>query len=251
MAGKTDVGKQRVRNEDNFLIMEDFFLSSVADGMGGHVDGNIASQIAVDTLKENYLARYKEKIGDLSTKEDILKEQELFLGSVVQEANKNIFQRNRGCLTLQGMGTTVVVLQVGQGYVITACVGDSRIYRFRDDKLEQLTLDHSLVGELIRYNIIGEKDLLFLQNKNIITRALGMSDKVVVDITSHESKEDDIYLLCSDGLTDLVPDEIIRDIIGENRENLDNLVNILIDEANNRGGQDNITVSIVKIGKEE
>ena len=250
MAGKTDIGRQRVRNEDNYLILKEFSLSAVADGMGGHVDGNIASQIAVDTIREIYRSNYPARIAEkrYESLEEKIKEQEQFLIESVQGANYNIFSRNKGNFTLEGMGTTVVALQISEKYALSACVGDSRIYLFREDRLRQLTQDHSLVGELVRYNIIGEEDLIFLQNKNIITRALGMSDHVVVDTICHEVQRGDLFLLCSDGLTDLVNDKRIQEILSNHCDSgFTKILDALIDEANNSGGQDNITVSLVKV----
>lgn len=248
MAGKTDIGRQRTRNEDHFLIMKEYSLTAVADGMGGHVDGNIASQIAVDTLMEKYTTEYQNLLDEFSgNTEQLLLAQEKFLAKTVQEANKNIFARNRGAFSLEGMGTTIVALQISQGYAITACVGDSRIYLLRKNSLIQLTQDHSLVSELLRYNIIATKDLQRLQNKNIITRALGMSESVLVDTNTHEILVGDIFLLCSDGLTDLMTDEKICEILAQNQSDISLAHDLLIDEANHLGGQDNITVSIVKI----
>lgn len=249
LVGKTDVGRQRMRNEDNFLLLENYYLSVVADGMGGHIDGNIASQIAVDTLEDTYQNKYPPMLASTNSTslEELKKAQEMFMIESVQQANRNIFARNKGNLTLEGMGTTIVALQIGDGYAITACVGDSRIYLFRDNKLVQITQDHSLVGELVRYNIIDKQDIMFLQNKNIITRALGMSENVMVDTTIQKILPDDVFLLCSDGLSDLAPDERIEKILAEEIEDLDSTVETLINEANDCGGQDNITVSLVKI----
>jgi protein phosphatase len=135
---------------------------------------------------------------------------------------------------------------MSKGYVLTACVGDSRIYLLRDGKLAQITEDHSLVGELLRYNIIGEQDVLFLQNKNIITRALGMSDYVMVDTTCRESRRGDIFLLCSDGLTDVLTDQRIEQILNSHINELEKALETLVAEANEYGGQDNITATLAK-----
>lgn len=247
MSAKTDVGRQRLRNEDNFILLEQYAFSAVADGMGGHIDGNIASQIAVDTLKDSYENRYQKIVSQsFQTVEDEMKAQEGFIVQTVQEANKNIFVRNKGNFKLEGMGTTLVALQIQQDYALTACVGDSRIYHLRDRKLAQVTQDHSLVGELIRYNIIDKADVLFAHNKNIITRALGMTENVLVDTTSQKVIAGDIFLLCSDGLTDLVSDEEMEKILGENADDLNKAVEELVGTANDCGGQDNITVVLVK-----
>ncbi len=246
LVAKSDVGRQRTRNEDNWLILADIALVAVADGMGGHIDGNIASQIAVDTLQQLYKSHYPNALPSWAPTE-IPSQQEKFLIHAVQEANKNIYERNRGTIAFEGMGTTIVALQLQANYVITACVGDSRIYLLRNGTIEQITQDHSLVGELVRYNIIREKDLIFLQNKNIITRALGMAESVLVDTKSHHVFPNDIFLLCSDGLTDLVSDERICEILLQHQEHLADALTILIDEANNLGGVDNITVAIAKV----
>ena len=132
------------------------------------------------------------------------------------------------------------------GHSITACVGDSRIYRVRSGEIEQITEDHSLVGELLRHNIIHEKDLMFLQNKNIITRALGMGQNVTVDTKVHKLENNDIFLLCTDGLSDLVDNDVMLKIVLES-EGLEQTVNNLIDAANEAGGSDNITVALVKV----
>ena len=247
MAGKTDVGRQRARNEDHFLVLQNVSMTAVADGMGGHVDGNIASQIAVDTLMEEYQNEYEASLEEDRSTEDLLKWQEDFLAKSIQKANKNIFAKNQGNFALEGMGTTIVALQISSGYAITACVGDSRIYLFRENKLVQLTQDHSLVGELLRYKIIAEKDLLFLQNKNIITRALGMAEQVIVDTSRHKILPGDLLLLCSDGLSDFVEHESILQILQQDFQHIEEPLKALIDKANEAGGQDNITVSIVKM----
>lgn len=248
MVSKTDVGRQRLRNEDNYLLMEEYGLSVIADGMGGHVDGNIASQIAVDTLRDRYGTHYQQiQAKEYREVQELLKSQEEFVVEAVQEANRNIFARNKNSYKMEGMGTTLVALQVGDGYALTACVGDSRIYLLRRGKLLQITQDHSLVSELMRYNIIDKADLLFAHNKNIITRALGMSENVLVDTTSQETQGGDIFLLCSDGLTDLVPDEQIEGILSEGNQDIFESAETLVSTANEQGGQDNITVSLVKI----
>ncbi len=248
MVGKTDPGRQRSRNEDNLLILENYQLAVVADGMGGHIDGDIASKIAVDTIRYMYEKQYQNYMQQATSEQQLVaKYQEKFLIQAVQEANKNIYIKNRGISSMDGMGTTIVVLQVHQGYVLTACVGDSRIYLLRNAKLTQITQDHSLVGELVRYNIIHEKDILFHQNKNIITRALGMAESVLVDTTSHKLFPNDIFLLCSDGLTDLMNNDIMAQIVLKKEDNLTTAVEALVEEANNLGGVDNITVALAKI----
>ncbi|WP_372370987.1 Stp1/IreP family PP2C-type Ser/Thr phosphatase [Candidatus Uabimicrobium sp. HlEnr_7] len=244
IAANTNVGRQRFRNEDNFIILEKFSLAIVADGMGGHVDGDVASRIVTETLNERYDSLYAEKVND---DDDQIKSQEQFLAESIECANFKIFEKNQGVFSLESMGTTVVGLQITPcGHSITACVGDSRIYRIRDEEIEQITEDHSLVGELLRHNIIHEKDLMFLQNKNIITRALGMGQNVTVDTKVHKLQNNDIFLLCTDGLSDLVENDPVLQIV-LNSADLEETVANLIDAANDAGGSDNITVALVKV----
>ncbi len=247
IVAKTDIGRQRSRNEDNFLILDEFAFVSVADGMGGHVDGDVASKTAVDTMEGMYSEQYSSIVSSLKEdKEKLIQEQEKFLITSIQEANKNIMELNRGSFALEGMGTTVVSLQISGDKVIIAWVGDSRIYCLRNSELKQISEDHSLVGELARHNIIGKKDMMFWQNKNIITRALGMSENVKVDSSLHSLEVGDVFLLCTDGLSDHVTDEVVEEIVLKNLEDSEQLLTELINEANDAGGPDNITVALVK-----
>lgn len=244
IVANTNVGRQRFRNEDNFIVLEKFSLAIVADGMGGHVDGDVASRIVTETLHDRYDNLYKENV---SENEEQVGNQERFLAESIELANFKIFEKNQGVFSLESMGTTVVGLQITPcGHSITACVGDSRIYRVRGGEIEQITEDHSLVGELLRHNIIHEKDLMFLQNKNIITRALGMGQNVTVDTKVHKLENNDIFLLCTDGLSDLVDNDVMLKIVLES-EGLQQTVDNLIDAANEAGGSDNITVALVKV----
>lgn len=246
MVGKTDIGRQRSRNEDHYLLMDSFSLSVVADGMGGHIDGDIASQIAVDTLQKRYENDYKALPEDTEYLK-ILEFQEKFLVESIQEANKNIFEQNQQSGIPDGMGTTIVSTVVTEKHAVIAWVGDSRIYLFRDEKLKQVSQDHSLVNELMKYNFISEKDLVFIQNKNIITRALGMNSQVLVDSQCIETQPNDIFLMCSDGLSDLVTDSQIEEILIDYGQDISVVAEKLVDYANFKGGQDNITVTLAKI----
>lgn len=246
MAGKSDVGRQRKRNEDNFIILEQFQLAVVADGMGGHIDGNIASSIAVDTIQQQYQQYYESLMKEWSP-DEIASRQEKFLSSGIQEANKNIYARNLpGNVAYGGMGTTLVALQIHSNYAITAWVGDSRIYLLRNQKLSQLTQDHSLVEELVHYDF-PVQDIALTKFKNIITRALGMTESVLIDISSHTIFPNDIFLLCTDGLTDSLNNEEITKILTEHQNNIKYAVEVLIEESNKQGGADNITAALVKI----
>lgn len=241
IVGKTDKGRRRSRNEDAYLIMEAIGLCSVADGMGGHYGGNIASSIAVQIISENFSHHYHpDNNGDLTL---------TFLKDTISKGNAEIYERNRQDMFPSGMGTTVVALLAKEPYIFLGFVGDSRIYLYRDKKLIQVSDDHSLVAELIRNGIITKDEAMYHQNKNIITRALGMNEEVQVDGKILELQEGDLFLLCSDGLSDLISDKDVELLIEENIGNLEVCAERLVENANNAGGFDNITVVLAMYSK--
>lgn len=239
MVTATDVGLQRKNNEDSCSVVEVAGLCVVADGMGGHLGGEIASNIAIDTVVEAFKAR-------AAGGHDERKDAEL-LTKCVKSANKEIFRRGNADAALKNMGTTIVAVVLSGDYVVTANVGDSRIYRLRDGKLEQITEDHSWVGELRKKNLISEEDARSHPLKNIITRALGMEPTVEVDVKWEKAKSGDVYLLCSDGLTDLIPDSEIIEKLNGSGSKLGDIANALIQAANAAGGTDNITVGLCRV----
>ncbi len=241
IVGKTDKGRRRSRNEDAYLIMESIGLCSVADGMGGHYGGNIASSIAVQILSEIFTQTYNPN-GN---------EQELltFLKETISKGNMEIYERNKQDMFPSGMGTTVVALLLKEPKVFLGFVGDSRIYLYRDKKLAQVSEDHSLVAELIRNGIISKNEAMYHQNKNIITRALGMNEDLQVDGKILDLQEGDVFLLCSDGLSDLIPEVEMENILERYVQDLEGAVNYMVDQANNAGGFDNITVVLALYSK--
>ncbi len=241
MVAKTDTGRQRSRNEDYYMVHAEQPLCVVADGMGGHADGNIASSTAVSTINEMVCSVNDGVFIETATEELIS-----VIRGMIDEANSRIFAKNRGYFSLEGMGTTIVVLMMTPKEVITANVGDSRIYRLREGKLKQLTQDHSLLEELKRFNIIGSRDTHFNINKNIITRALGMNETVNADLERHPHNSGDIFLLCSDGLTDLVDDDEIEQVLADVTD-FEDAADCLIEMANQNGGNDNITVVLARL----
>lgn len=240
MVTASDVGLQRKNNEDACALVEDAGLCVVADGMGGHLGGEIASNIAIDTITEAFKGRPRDG-------QDERKDAEL-LSKCVKTANKEIYRRGNADAALKNMGTTIVSLVLAGDYAVTACVGDSRIYRMRDGKFEQITEDHSWVGELRKKNLISEEDARAHPLKNIITRALGMEPTVEVDVKWEKARSGDLYLLCTDGLTDLLPDAQISQRIVAGNGNLNSIAAALIEAANTAGGTDNITVGLCKVG---
>jgi len=239
MVARTDVGLQRSNNEDSFLLMESAGLLAVADGMGGHLGGEVASSIVAEVLAAEFQSPFTPEIDDESIKNR--------LGEAVLRANVEIHTQGNSDVRLRNMGTTVTAAIFHGSRIIYASVGDSRLYRLRGDELEQVSEDHSWVGELRRKNLISAEDARRHPLKNIITRALGMESSVDVDTGIDEVQPGDIYLLCTDGLTDLVWNHEIADLLKQNVNDLEAAATKLLAAANDMGGIDNITVGLCRI----
>jgi serine/threonine protein phosphatase PrpC len=222
-AGATDPGRRRRRNEDSYVIQPPVF--AVADGMGGAQAGEVASKLAAAAVKDG--------ADDLE--------------GLIQEANRRVHQRSLEDPTASGMGTTLTVALVEDGNVLIGHVGDSRAYLVREGKLEQLTEDHSLVGELLRSGKLSAEEAEQHPQRSMITRALGTDPDVDVDVFPIDPHVGDLFLLCSDGLTTMVGDREILRLVEEKRSDLDALVKALIKAANKGGGEDNITVIAFEI----
>lgn len=245
-AGETNVGTKRTHNEDNFAVLEDDQLYIVADGMGGHASGEVASQLAIDTLRDFFKATSADPEATWPYKMDKSRgyeENRLVTG--IKLANLRIFEANQRDPKLRGMGTTIVAILIVDDGVLVGHVGDSRVYRLRDGKLEQLTEDHSLLNDYIKMKRLTEAEIANFPHKNIIVRALGMKDIVKVDVVLDPPKPGDLYLLCSDGLSGPVSDDEIRDIASSTHD-LKGVCSKLIERANQNGGPDNITAVLVK-----
>jgi PPM family protein phosphatase len=223
-AALTDVGREREGNEDSLLLRPPLF--AVADGMGGAQAGEVASGMAVETL-----AGAREP-GDLAP--------------VVEEANARIHRRAKEDSGLEGMGTTVTAAFVAGGTLTIAHVGDSRAYRLRGGELEQLTEDHSLVGNLVRMGSITPAEAEDHPQRSVILRAVGVDARVEVDVDEHDVADGDVYLLCSDGLSGMVRDEVIAETLGLGAS-LEDTAEMLIQLANASGGRDNITAVLFRI----
>jgi serine/threonine protein phosphatase PrpC len=226
---KSDTGRQRRSNEDREFARAPLF--AVADGMGGARAGEVASKIVVETLEEG--------LPDGGSNEERL-------AAVVREANARIHELAQSDADRAGMGTTVTAAVVGDDAVSVAHVGDSRAYRIRDGELERLTTDHSLVGELVRRGRLTEEEAEEHPQKSVITRALGPEAAVEVDTRSYPARPGDIFLLCSDGLTGMVSDDRILEVV-TGAESLREAGQALIREANENGGRDNITVVLFRL----
>lgn len=237
----SDIGKIRNINQDSYYYSDDNRLPMfvVADGMGGHNAGEVASSLAIETIKEIY---NKEKENIIQRNLDIPK----FINLTLKEANDKILKEAKEKEKCQGMGTTITSGIIYDNEIFIGHIGDSRAYLFREKELYQLTQDHSLVAELLRNGSISSEEAINHPQKNIITRALGTDVDVNVDIISKKLENDDVIMLCTDGLTSLVSDLKIKKILHECND-LRQACCLLTDTANELGGFDNTTVMIIKI----
>ena len=229
VASVTHAGRKRRRNEDAYVVQPPLF--AVADGMGGAQAGQIASRLATEALREDDAGGGgQQRVAEL-----------------IQSANQRVYERSSADQAASGMGTTVTVALVEDDAVSIGHVGDSRAYRIRDGKLEQLTQDHSLVAELIRSGKLSPEEAEVHPQRSVITRALGTDPDVDADTFSVEAWPGDVFLLCSDGLTSMVADEQILRTVERNRNDLERAARELVAEANRGGGEDNITIVFFEI----
>jgi protein phosphatase len=250
-AGKTDVGKKRDHNEDTLCLTPEENLYMVADGMGGHASGEVASQMAVDTLEEFFKETSEDEELTWPYKmDDDLGYEENRLRAGIKLANLRIHERASQNSEQRGMGTTIVSVLFSGDTTYLGHVGDSRIYRFRDEELAQVTDDHSLLNDYIKMKDLSEEEIENFPHKNVIVRALGMKETVQVDINTELPEDGDTYLLCSDGLNAMIPDEKIENIMVEYEDDLETCCDKLIDAANAGGGNDNVTVLLVQVLKQ-
>lgn len=228
----TDVGKVRAANQDAVVVDEGMLLYGVADGMGGHNGGETASAGARDGL----IAALADKTPSL----DALREG-------ITQVNAALFKQQAEDESLSGMGTTLSVIWMSEHFAYLGHVGDSRVYRFREGKLEQMTDDHSLVGELVRAGYLTPEQAENHPNKNVILRAVGTEEGIDVDLAVEERKAGDLWLICSDGLHGMVSDSKMEAILSVNTP--ESAVKLLMDAALAAGGRDNISVVLVADGE--
>jgi serine/threonine protein phosphatase PrpC len=228
-AGVTDPGRKRRRNEDAYVCEPPLF--AVADGMGGAQAGEVASRLAAAALKESSV--------DADGEHRIV--------ALIQEANRRIYERGQEDPNASGLGTTITVALVEDGIVAFGHVGDSRAYLLRNGSFEQLTEDHSLVAELMRSGKLSAEEAETHPQRSVITRALGTDPNVDVDTFTIEAREGDVFLICSDGLTSMVRNDGIQELIERNRDDLEGAARALVRAANRGGGEDNITVIAFEI----
>jgi protein phosphatase len=236
----TNQGRVRTSNEDSFVVNRETSLLLVADGMGGHAAGEIASHMAATAINEWVTAHG-------GTEENVAE----MLRQGALEANTRVFEAQRQDRTLAGMGSTLTALYFQSSRYYIAHVGDSRAYRLRDGMLEQLTRDHSLVWHLYENGVLEKSDLSRHPQKNLITRSIGSHPQVDIDIEEGEGQVGDVYLLCSDGLTDGVSEDSLRKALSDAKKTPQEIAEELVDAANEAGGPDNITVVIIRLVEDD
>jgi len=245
-AGMTDVGRKRTHNEDSYAIVEDENLYLVADGMGGHSSGEVASKMAIETMREFFQATSADPEATWPYKMDKTRgyeENRLVTG--IKLANRRIYEAAQRESRLHGMGTTMVCLLAVRDGALIGHVGDSRVYRLRGESLEQLTEDHSLLNDYIKMKSMTPEEIENFPHKNVIVRALGMKETVKVDAILDRPRPGDLYILCSDGLAGPASDEEIREIALGHRD-LKQAAQAMIDKANANGGPDNVTAVLCR-----
>lgn len=246
-AGSTHVGMKRSHNEDNFFLLAEENLYIVADGMGGHASGEVASQIAVETLANFFIDTSRDREITWPYKEDRqLTYDENRLVTGIKLANRRVYETAQSDARYRGMGTTIVCLVCGSTGAYLGHVGDSRGYKVTPEGIEQLTEDHSLLNDYLKVHKLTPEEIEHFPHKNVIVRALGMKEAVAVDVYRLEPKPGEVYLLCSDGLSGMITDDEIRETVAEHRPDLEKTCQTLIARANGNGGVDNITCVLVE-----
>lgn len=246
-AALSDVGLKRESNEDSFKANATEGLFVVADGMGGHAAGEIASRIAVETVNEfiELTSRDKDITWPFEFDENITMEGNR-LKTAIRLANRKVISAIQKREDLRGMGTTIVSLWVANRRAYVGHVGDSRAYLVRESQLSQLTNDHSWVNEQQKKGTLSREQARTHPFRNVVTRALGGKEKVEVDLMELETRAGDLFLLCSDGLSSLVDDRSILETLSSGREDLEDACRRLVGQANSHGGDDNCTVIVVE-----
>ena len=247
-AGTTHVGMKRSHNEDSFIIVPTECLYAVADGMGGHACGEVASRMSVETMSEFFqITADDDEVTWPCKVNHSISYHTNRLVAAIKLANLRIHEKAQSDSRYKGMGTTIVGAVFHDEEISVAHVGDSRLYRLRDGALVQMTEDHSLLNDYKKMTQLTEEEERNFPHKNIIVRALGMKDTVDVDVYSERPRPGDIYLLCSDGLSGEVTDDEMREIILDAEGDLELACRLLIESACDHGGKDNVTAVIVEV----
>ena len=246
MIGRTDTGMVREHNEDCFLVVPESGIAILADGMGGHLAGEVASAMAIDKVTHSLHQAFTVARVPGEKRES---SEAAALVEAIQAANTAIHAASMNRPEQAGMGTTIVAATFHDKLLTVAHVGDSRLYRYRHGVFEQITEDHSMVQELLRRGLMTPEEARTSVNRNLVTRALGIDPTVEVEVKEHNFEDGDIYLLCSDGLNDVLLDEEIAVILEQYLSDLDTATQKMITEVNARGGPDNVSIVLVRTGK--
>ncbi len=246
-AEMTDTGRVREHNEDAIGSIPEIGLMVLADGMGGYNAGEVASGIAIQIVTDLAAEGASRENRDETDPHSGLMRQSIVLRDAIYRANKIIFQTAQSKTDCEGMGTTIVACMFYDNKISIAHVGDSRAYRMRDGTLEQMSLDHSLLQELVDRGFYSEEEAQRSTNRNYVTRALGVEPTVEVEVHEYSVLPDDLYLLCSDGLPDMVDDEDIHLTTSTFNASLDVVGKKLIELANDHGGRDNVSVMLAQV----
>jgi serine/threonine protein phosphatase PrpC len=247
IANVSDVGCIRPHNEDSTATNQALGILVLADGMGGYKAGEVASAIAVTGIYTNIKSGLKNSKPKGIDQASGLDKHSVLVRDAVKQANSSIYNTAQADEQCRGMGTTVVTAITYQDSISIAHVGDSRLYRIRGNDFKQITKDHSLVQELIDRGLFSPEEAENNAPKNLVTRALGIGAKVEIDVIEDKLASGDIYLLCSDGLTDMVKDEEIHLTLSKYSANLAHAANELVEIAKKYGGKDNISVILARV----
>jgi serine/threonine protein phosphatase PrpC len=246
VAGSSHVGMKRSHNEDRFLLLPDQALFCVADGMGGHASGEVASRLAVEELSEFFHLTAADRDVTWPYRMDPGRSyDENRLTTGIKLANRTIFERAGAEANCRGMGTTLVAAHFAADILYVGHVGDSRAYALRDGAMRQLTEDHSLLNDYLKARPLTQAQIDAFPHKNVIVRALGMRTTVQVDVVRLAPEDGDLYLLCSDGLSGMVPDAQLHEVL-TGVQDLEEACRQLIERANRAGGTDNITCVLAR-----
>jgi protein phosphatase len=252
IAAQTDVGQVRDHNEDYISCVDQLGVCVLADGMGGLNAGEVASSMSAHLLVDelvSYVEGNTEVEHELSDETIDMPMPARVVKHLIEKANSAVFHVSQTQPQCRGMGTTIVASLFFDNKVYVGHIGDSRVYRFRDKKLEQITKDHSFVQELIDKGLYTKEEARESNKKNVVTRAVGVAPSVEAEVHEHKAKTGDVYLMCSDGLTDLVNDDDIETSMRELGGNLGEAAGHLINVANASGGKDNISVVLARVNK--
>jgi len=244
--GVSDVGRKRSHNEDTIGSDKEIGVAVLADGMGGYKAGEVASAMAVNMVLEELRASLRATKKGQTDEESGFSEETLLVKQAIEKANQTIYQTAQSQPQCQGMGTTLVTAAFYDDRMTIAHIGDSRLYRLRGEAFEQVTSDHSLLQELVDKGFYTPEEAKKSLNKNLVTRAMGIELDVTPDLQEEVVLPGDVYLLCSDGLSDLVEDEEIHGTLKTYGDDLETAAKQLVQMANDKGGKDNISVILAR-----